>query len=220
MLSGRATGQPGAALERNGPPGCDGHVDATPTNETSTTRELIERARNGIPGALDLLCERYLPRLRRWARGRLPRDARSLLDTEDVVQETLLQIVRRVQGSEAEPLGSLPQGYLRRSVLNRVRDQIRRARVRPTSSVTPDELVAPAPSPFDAFVGREVAERYERAMQVLTDHDRTAIHLRVELNLPYAEVASALGSPSADAARMTVARALTRLAKEMEHAAR
>ena len=63
---------PGAALARRRPPGRDGQVDATPSNETATTRELIERARNGIPGALDLLCERYLPRLRRWEGRRQP----------------------------------------------------------------------------------------------------------------------------------------------------
>ena len=38
---------------------------------------------------------------------------------------------------------------------------------------------------------------------------------RIELGLPYAMVAEAIGKPSADAARMAVSRALMKLAKEM-----
>lgn len=174
-------------------------------------------ARAGEPGALDALCRRYLPRLRRWARGRLPTGSRSLLDTDDLVQETLFQIVRRVQGDADAPLGSAPQGYLREAILNRVRDQIRAARRRPIADGQPDELVSPHRSPLDECVGHEVAERYERAMLRLSENERTAIHLRIELDLPYAEVASALASPSVDAARMVVTRAIARLAKEIGH---
>ena len=49
--------------------------------------ELLERARAGDSDALDRLLGRYLPRLRRWASGRLPRRARDLSDTDDLVQE-------------------------------------------------------------------------------------------------------------------------------------
>ena len=44
---------------------------------------------------------------------------------------------------------------------------------------------------------------------------RTAVVSRVELGLSYAEIASALEIPTANAARMFVARALVRLAREM-----
>ena len=44
-------------------------------NETSF--QLLLRARTGDPDAVELLCARYLPRLHRWARGRLPRGARA-----------------------------------------------------------------------------------------------------------------------------------------------
>jgi RNA polymerase sigma factor (sigma-70 family) len=186
-----------------------------PIPETATTRELIQLARAGSPHALDALCQRYLPRLRRWARGRLPPDSRSLLDTDDVVQDTMLQVVRRVQGAGEDPLGAAPEGYLRQAILNRVRDQIRVARRRPVGSTSPDELVSPDLSPLDACVGRDVVERYERALLRLSERERTAIHMRIELDLPYADVASALGSPTPSAARMTVARAVNRLAQEM-----
>ena len=101
--------------------------------ETESTHELIERARQGETQALDALCRRYLPRLFRWARGRLPADSRSLLDTEDVIQETLLQVVRRLNSDAPEPLGTTAQGYLRQAGMNRIGGQVRLARLRAKS---------------------------------------------------------------------------------------
>lgn len=57
--------------------------------------------------------------------------------------------------------------------------------------------------------------RYEAALARLEPEEREAIVGRIELGCPYAELAEALGKPSADAARMTVSRALLRLAEEM-----
>ena len=48
-----------------------------------TTFSLVVRARGGDRAALDELCLRYLPRLRRWAHGRLPAWTRQAIDTED-----------------------------------------------------------------------------------------------------------------------------------------
>ena len=49
----------------------------------------------------------------------------------------------------------------------------------------------------------------------LRDTDREAIIARVELRYSYQELAVALGKPSADAARVAVARAVYRLAREI-----
>ena len=50
---------------------------------------------------------------------------------------------------------------------------------------------------------------------VAQPEEREAIVSRVEFDLSYAELADVLGKPSPDAARMTVVRALVRLAQEM-----
>jgi RNA polymerase sigma-70 factor (ECF subfamily) len=52
-------------------------------------------------------------------------------------------------------------------------------------------------------------------MRRLRDSDRQAIIARVELGLPYAQVAAALGKPNIAATHVAVSRALVRLAKEM-----
>jgi RNA polymerase sigma-70 factor (ECF subfamily) len=46
--------------------------------------------------------QRYLPRLRRWATGRLPPAARGLLDTEDIVQETIVKTIRNIDHIDAQ----------------------------------------------------------------------------------------------------------------------
>jgi DNA-directed RNA polymerase specialized sigma24 family protein len=50
----------------------------------------------------------------------------------------------------------------------------------------------------------------------LNEVDRAAIVARIELQHSYAEVASALGKPTANAARVAVVRALDRLIREMD----
>ena len=75
-------------------------------NENETSFQLLLRARTGDPDAVELLCARYLPRLHRWARGRLPRGARGAMDTNDVVQEVLISVIRRLQVFEPRVEGA------------------------------------------------------------------------------------------------------------------
>ena len=87
---------------------------------------LVQRARQGDHAALDDLCARYLPRLRRWAHGRLPGWARDAVDTQDIVQATLTQVVQHIDAFDPRHEGAF-QAYVRQALLNRIRDEIRRA---------------------------------------------------------------------------------------------
>jgi RNA polymerase sigma-70 factor (ECF subfamily) len=185
-------------------------------SDPQSTLRLLRQAQTGDDGALSVLCERYLPRLRRWASGRLPRTARDLQETDDLVQETLLRTIDRLPEINFTHEGAF-QAYVRQSIINRIRDEVRRVARRPTSTAIPEDSKGPGPSPLEETIGEEVVERYESALARLSEAEREAIHLRVELGMSYAEAAQALGKPSEDAARMTVSRALLRLAKEMAH---
>ncbi len=99
------------------------------TDPESTFR-LLDRARSGDQEALEQLFGRYLKPLQRWARGRLPGWARDLADTDDLVQDTLVQTFKRIEGFEPRRVGAL-QAYLRQAVLNRIRDELRRKRRQP-----------------------------------------------------------------------------------------
>ena len=185
-------------------------------DESESSFTLVERACRGDERALNDLCTRYLPRLERWAHGRLPAYARGPLDTHDLVQEALAGVAHRIRTFEPHHKGAF-QAYVRQALLNRVRDQIRYADRRPTAYLDYDKASSD-PSPLEAAIGREALERYEAALDRLAPADRTAIILRVELGCPIAEVAEALDKPSLDAARMAVTRALVRLAAEMSRA--
>ena len=182
--------------------------------EAESSFALVERACSGDDRALDQLCARYLPRLQRWAHGRLPVWARDALDTQDLVQETLAHVAARIQRFEPRHKAAF-QTYLRQALVNRVRDQIRRVKRRPAGDPLESGHASDEASPLEAAIGREAVERYEAALQRLKPGDRDAIILRVELGCPLSEVAEALNKPSVGAAHVTVSRALVRLAKEM-----
>jgi RNA polymerase sigma factor (sigma-70 family) len=182
--------------------------------DPETTVELLNRVRAGDDAARERLVARCIPPLRRWARGRLPSYARDMLDTEDLVQESVLAALGRIQGFEARREGAL-QAYLRQALANRIKDVIRYKRRRPLQTELPEDVKDQGESPLDQVIGVENTERYEAAMLRLRDTDREAIIARVELRYSYQELAVALGKPSADAARVAVARAVYRLAREI-----
>jgi RNA polymerase sigma factor (sigma-70 family) len=187
---------------------------AGPKLDAESSFALLARAREGDADALNDLCTKYLPRLQRWAHGRLPAWARGALDTHDLVQDTLAQVLQRLHSFEPRHAGAFP-AYLRQALLNRVRDEIRRAQRRGPSDPLDTAKSAHDASPLEVAIGQEALERYEAALQRLRREDREAIIVRIELGHSYAEVAEALGKPSIAAAHMAVSRALVRLAQEM-----
>jgi RNA polymerase sigma-70 factor (ECF subfamily) len=189
----------------------------TPQPNLESTLELVQRAKSGDRQALDRLFARSIPPLRRWASGRLPRWTRDLMDTDDLVQETVVRAVNRIDAFEPRHEGAL-QAYLRQAVMNRIRDEVRRRMRGPTVTELPDDTPDLNASPLDQAIGREAVDRYEAALARLRPEEREAIVARVEMDGTYEQVAQALGKPSPDAARMAVSRALLRLAEEMTRA--
>jgi RNA polymerase sigma-70 factor (ECF subfamily) len=183
-------------------------------NRVESTVDLLAQVRGGDAVALERLCLRYLAPLRRWARGRLPKWARDLRDTDDLIQDTLIQTLRHVDAFDHRGPGSL-DAYLRQALVNRVRDECRRVSRRPLVDALDDETVFDGPSPLELAVGSQALGRYDAALATLSQVEREAIVARIEMGRSYAEVAEAIGKPTADAARMTVSRALVRLAEAM-----
>lgn len=179
--------------------------------------DLVKRAQAGDEQALNDLCARYLPRLHRWAHGRLPASARGAIDTHDLVQDTLTQVVHRLDRFEPRHEGAF-QAYVRQALLNRIRDAARRGNRRGgVAEVLDTAQPAEDASPLEEAIGAEALQRYEAALGRLRPEDREAIVARIELGLTYPEIAAALGKPSIPATHMAVSRALVRLAEEMAH---
>src|SRR5262249_48087152 len=130
---------------------------------TETTASLLASSRQGDGTARNRLVARYLGALRGWARGRLPARARDLIDTDDLVQVTLIRALDHVEGFEPRRDGSF-MAYLRRILVNRIRDELRRAGRRPAHDGALEAVASLGPSPLEEAVGREVMERFEAAL--------------------------------------------------------
>lgn len=176
--------------------------------------ELIRRAQTGDDEALGHLVSRYLPRLRRWASGRLPMHARDLGDTNDVVQDAVIKVFRNIGRFDDRGEGAL-LAYLRQAVLNRIRDEIRRTGRRPRLDPVDSAAIDGGASPLEFAVGAEAVDRYERALSQLTEVDRQLIVARLEFGHDYAAIAAITHRPTPGAARVGVSRALQKLARLM-----
>ncbi len=184
-------------------------------DKVDTTYVLLERAKRGNREALDSLFARHIPLLRRWASGRLPRWARDIADTSDLVQETVLQTFKRIEAFEPRGDGAL-QAYLRQAVMNRIRSEFRSRGRQPAMEDLDERVASEQTSPLEAAIRQEQLERYDAAMAQLSEHERDLIVARLELGLTYEEMADALKKPSWNAARMATARALVRLAEVLK----
>jgi RNA polymerase sigma factor (sigma-70 family) len=178
-----------------------------PSASVTSTADLLQRARHGDREAVNELFSRYLPSLPRWTR-----DVR---DTDDVVQETLVQTLKHLDSFEPRHEGAL-QAYLRQALVNKVRDEVRRVGRHAIPDPIVDHHADPSASPLEEAIGREALGRYEAALHRLRTEEREVIIARVELGQSYQQIAAGHGKASADAARMAVSRALVRLAEEMD----
>jgi RNA polymerase sigma-70 factor (ECF subfamily) len=194
------------------------HADDAPATETlisdEPTIELVVRARAGDRLAVEALLERCLPALRRWAHGRLPMAARGSLDTGDLVQETALHVLRRLDQFEPRHVGAM-QAYLRMAVINRIRDEVRKVTRQPPPLELGDEPPSEQDSPLEEAIQAEAYERYRAALSSLAVRDREMIVARLEAQWSAQQIAQRFGLRTADAARMAVGRALRRLSARL-----
>ncbi len=184
--------------------------------DPESTAKLLARAREGEPNALEVLFARYLPPLQRWTSGRLPRWARDVADTNDLVQDTLLHTFKQIEDFEPRTEGAL-HAYLRQAVKNRIRDEIRKRQRRGAKEGVDSDVIDKEPSPLEQAIGQQAMDRYEAALGRLREEDRDILIGRIELGLTYEELAAAAEKPSADAARKAAQRALVKLVEEMQH---
>src|SRR5688572_2507160 len=183
--------------------------------EPSPSNDLIARAKGGDRSALSALLGRHIPLLRRWAHGRLPKWARVFGDTADLVQEAVLNTLRRLDQFEAKGEKAL-QAYLRLAVQNKIVDLSRRSETRTRGGdVTGDEPDRSQPSPLALAITAQEQERYRAALTRLRQDEQLLIVGRLDLGYSYDQLGLIIGK-SPDAARMALRRALARLVEVMD----
>ena len=148
------------------------HRPVPPTAPGSARRPRVHdgpgaaRPGAGDQAALDALFTRYETRLRRWAHGRLPRAARGAMETQDLVQDTLIKVFNRLPAFEPRHPGAF-RDYVWTTLWNRIRDIARTQTRRGPSDAIDSDIPATAPSPLEEAMGSEVLARYEAAMERL-----------------------------------------------------
>jgi len=180
-----------------------------------STALLLDLVRGGDQAARERLFGRFLPLLESWAHRRLPGYARDLAETDDLVQLTLLRAFNNLDTFRARHEGAF-LAYLRNTLMNAVRDELRRTKRRPVRSEMDEYLPDTSPSILEQTIGRERLGRYERALASLQPEQQQAVILRIEFDYSHQQIAEAMGKPSADAARKVVARAFVVLAKAIQ----
>lgn len=178
-----------------------------------STLRLHIRAKAGDQSALNALFARQWSPLMRWAHGRLPRWARSRIDTADLVQDAMLVTFRRLDAFEVRGRSAL-RAYLQQAIQNRICDELRRVARAPAGTLSPHVTDA-APSPLETLLSQESEHRYKRAIGRLRPEERELIVGRFELEYSFDQLALATRRRTAGAARVALGRALARLAAEM-----
>jgi RNA polymerase sigma-70 factor (ECF subfamily) len=192
--------------------------------DSADTRALLEQLRKGDPLALELLLQRHRPELRAFVEVHLDPRIRARVDPSDVVQETQMELVRRM----ADFLAKRPMPFrlwVRRKaherLLNLRRDHLKRSRrsvereaavVDRSSALLARPLLDRGPSPSQQAEAKEFEERLSRAVSRLAEADREILLLRHAEDLPFEEIACVLDVEPA-AARKRFGRALIRLQK-------
>jgi RNA polymerase sigma factor (sigma-70 family) len=193
-------------------------VAAPPTSSavfgrTATSQRLLARARDGDAQAMGLLVARCLPGLRRWAHRRLPHWVRSAADTSDLIQDAVAGTLSRLDAFEPQGRRALTE-YLRTAVRHRIADEHRRAARWLAAPEAIDALASPAPSPLDLAIDADTERRYRAALAGLSARDQQLIVGHFELEYTHAQLGCVIGR-SPNAARMALARAISRLAARM-----
>jgi RNA polymerase sigma-70 factor (ECF subfamily) len=194
------------------------------TADSAETHRLLAQARAGDRQAFEQLCARHRPQLRRFIALRLDKQLRARVDPSDVVQETQLEVLRRLPDFlRRQPMPfSL---WLRKTAYERLL-KVRRHHLQAAQRSVADEVPLPARSsallaqqllaggstPSQQFDRREAVRCVRQALAQLAERDREILLLRIFDELSNQEAAHLLGIDPA-AASQRFGRALLRLRK-------
>jgi RNA polymerase sigma-70 factor (ECF subfamily) len=192
--------------------------------DSAQTCRLLERLGQGDRQALDELLTHYRQELRAFVEARLDPRVTARVDPSDVVQETQMELVRRID----DYLQRRPMPFrlwVRRTAHERLLDVHKYHRGRARRSVTREvpwpersslllarPLLRRSPSPSQRLQAREFAERVSEAVAQLGSADREILLMRHGEDLPFEEIGCILEIEPATA-RKRFGRALLRLQK-------
>src|SRR5207247_2660140 len=187
-----------------------GSLCANDYDVKSSKAASLVRAQQGDRRALEAFFAHHLPQLRKWTRLRVPRWIERRTDADDLVQLAAVKLLQRLHRLSPSRIDSV-QAYLRQTVLNLVRDEVRRIGRSPDHIPVTDEEESGEPSALDRLVGHATWQSYRRALARLGPRDRAAVIGRVQKGWSYEQLRTRLHVATANTARVVTHRAIERL---------
>jgi RNA polymerase sigma-70 factor (ECF subfamily) len=196
-------------------------------HEPGDSAVLVERVREGDRGALGELLEQYRERLARLVRVRMDRRVVGRIDPADVLQETFMEAVTRIDDYLRDPKTSLFLWLRFLTIQQLIRHHRRHLGVQArgagrevslhhgalpgaTSADLAAQLLGKHTTPSQAAIRAELQLRLEDALSAMEPIDREVLALRHFEQLTNAEVAEVLGIKGSAASNRYV-RAVKRL---------
>jgi len=183
--------------------------------------DLVDRAVQGEPAAIEQLIGRILPAVVRYCRTRIPSGATSSLATaDDIAQEACLAVLTALPTfrREGKPFLAFVYGIAAHKLADAHRASARN-RAEPTDNV-PERFSGEA-GPEQLAIDADASARMEKLLAILPEKQREILILRVVVGMSAEETAEAVGS-TPGAVRVAQHRALARLKSEIttggEHA--
>lgn len=198
------------------------------SDDIRTTIHLVNRAKSGEEGALNLLMERYLQRILRIVRARLGPKLRGKTESMDIVQEIMIRAIKAFDQFEPKDeaaflhwMSKLVQNEIRdladyhgaqkRDINQELHKKVESEKDRSIlSNIPADSLYRPS---FQLRLKEDVIA-LEAAMDELSDTQREVVVMRQYEGLSFKEIGDALNLTE-DAARMQFARAMGKLTNLM-----
>lgn len=190
------------------------------------TRKQIERAKAGDLQSRNELFERYYPRVLRLVQLQMRGLRADYASPEDVVNDTMITWLEKLQQFEPEHRGSLI-AYLQLIAERKIKDLRARASSRRRLDVKLDgsqsdgdmraaiQPSAKGPGPLSDMIVKDQKERFDELVAQLDERQRSLVILRLYLDVEWAEVATQLGYPNEHAAQEALGRVRRKLRASM-----
>jgi RNA polymerase sigma-70 factor (ECF subfamily) len=193
------------------------------------TLDLVRQAQGGDRDALERLLHRYYERVRRAVRARLGQRLRNHMESGDILQQTLIKAVEKFNDFEMRHEGSLIH-WLAKIAEHQIRDAV--DKIKAIKNTPPGPLISvdqPASPDQSGLLGEvipdpdrgpeadamesEESRLLQECMDQLPEQYRELIIAWDIEGMPWEEIATTYGRPSASAARNMHAKAKAELSK-------
>lgn len=169
-----------------------GH-DREPGTDSGALADVLERAARGDEAAWREIVDRFGRRVFALARSR----CRNTEVAEDIAQSVFATVAAKLRDGLYTEKGRF-ESWLFRVTMNRVRDEVRRARRQPLAADSEASLARQASRPAEhepASFGGISAAALRAALEALSEPDREVVELRHHAGLSFKQISDLLDEP-------------------------